>query len=226
VECAGGDGLGFGGRVWRWRLLGTAGRGAATQGRASSRDSARTADHLHRPENDALWTIAALSKSVEELMALNGIQPGIISARDAASVGVPGRRNPPPRRQRSRRPHESSDPTPVFGTGEICILLSRTPTPNARLDTGDAALRGQSASPHRPIAAGHTTGAEAEVLLRRTPKRRLQHLGRRPQNQPDDGNEYPVRLSPGEISTSSGRRRAPPRGRAGSSRSTVLGIFG
>jgi len=77
-------------------------------------------------EGDDLWTIAALiGKSVEELMALNGIQPG-----DYITPGmelVLGSAGPVlPTAAPEARPTITLfpvTPTPVFGTGEINPLL-------------------------------------------------------------------------------------------------------
>ena len=77
-------------------------------------------------EGDDLWTIAALSgKTLEELMALNGIQPGdyiIPGMQLVLGFGGPVEATAGPGAQPSPTSIPAT-PTPAFGTGQICVLL-------------------------------------------------------------------------------------------------------
>jgi hypothetical protein len=187
-------------------------------------------------ENDNLWTIAALSgKSVEELMALNGIQPGdFLNPGMQLLLGVAGPALPtgaPEAQPTVTRPPMT--PTPVFGAGEICVLLFLDANGNARLDEGEAALPGGQISIAEPsgiIAGERTTGTEAEGIC-------FQDLANGDYNisaaAPQDHNpttamNIPVRLAPGEIKyiEFGAQASAALGGGGGDSRSTALGIFG
>jgi len=117
-------------------------------------------------EGDDLWTIAALSgKSVEELMALNGVQPGdFITPGMQLLLGLAGPALPTAAPEaRSTPTLRPVTPTPVFGTGEICILLFLDVNGNARLDTGETALPGGQISIAEPsgVLAGEATTGDA-----------------------------------------------------------------
>jgi hypothetical protein len=187
-------------------------------------------------EGDALWTIAALSgKSVEELMALNGIQPGdYLSPGMELLLGVAGPTQPtaaPQAQSTATRP--ALTPTPVFGTGEICVVLFQDANGNARLDTGETALPGGQISVAEPsgvVAGEHTTDATAEGhCFQGLLNGDYNVSAAAPQDHnPTTAMNVPVRLMPGEIKYIEFGAQASGAigGGAGVSRSTVLGIFG
>jgi len=187
-------------------------------------------------ENDNLWTIAALSgKSVEELMALNGIQPGdFLSPGAQLLLGVAGPAQPtqaPEVQPTTTRP--AATPTPVFGTGEICVLLFLDTNGNARLDTGEIPLPGGQisiAEPSGTIAGERTSGSEAEgTCFAGLENGDYNISAAAPQDHnPTTAMNIPLRLAPGEIKfvEFGAQASAAGGGAGGSSRSTILGVFG
>lgn len=94
-------------------------------------------------EGDALWTIAALSgKTPEELMALNGIQPGdFITPGMELVLGFGGPVQPTA--APGALPSPTSIPataTPALGTGQICVLLFVDANGDARFEDGELPL--------------------------------------------------------------------------------------
>jgi LysM repeat protein len=97
-------------------------------------------------QDDTLWRIAAIAgMSLEELMAINGIQPGDFltpgtelflgtASQSGAEVGVEGSEAEPT--------EILSTPTPVVGSGDICVLLFEDVNGNGRLEEGEPALAG------------------------------------------------------------------------------------
>ena len=188
-------------------------------------------------EGDDLWTIAALSgKSVEELMALNGVQPGdFITPGMQLLLGLAGPALPTAAPEaRSTPTLRPVTPTPVFGTGEICILLFLDVNGNARLDTGETALPGGQISIAEPsgVLAGEATTGDAlegrcfQGLLNgdyNVSAAAPQHYN------PTTSMNIPVRLAPGEIkyiefgAQASGVLGG---GASAGTRSTVLGVIG
>ncbi|MEX0787758.1 MAG: LysM peptidoglycan-binding domain-containing protein [Anaerolineales bacterium] len=95
-------------------------------------------------EGDSPWRIAAIAGiSVEQLMAMNGMLPddfitpgmqlvlglsGPTLATNSAPTSEPTASGPP------------VTPTPIFGTGEVCVLLFIDTNGNARLETGELPL--------------------------------------------------------------------------------------
>lgn len=117
---------------------------------------------------DDLWTIAALSgKSVEELMALNNMQPNdylIPGVELLLGLGGPVLPTiaPDTRPTATRIP---LTPTPIFGTGDICVLLFEDVNGNAVLDEGEAPLPGGQISVSEisgALAGEHTTDETPE----------------------------------------------------------------
>jgi len=113
-------------------------------------------------EGDSPWRIAAIAGiTVEQLMALNGIEsgdfisPGMeLLLGSVAATAVPA---PPPT--------PTLAPEEVSGTGEICVLLFLDANGNARLDEDEPALaEGQVSVADRQgnLAGDHTTGTEPE----------------------------------------------------------------
>jgi hypothetical protein len=187
-------------------------------------------------ENDNLWTIAALSgKSVEELMALNGIQPGdFLNPGMQLLLGVAGPAQPtgaPAVQPTATRP--AATPTPEFGTGEICVLLFLDGNGNARLDEDEAALAGGQisiAEPSGTIAGEETTGGEVEgVCFSGLQNGDYNISAAAPQDHnPTTAMNIPVRLAPGEIKyiEFGAQASAAVGGAGGDARSTWLGVFG
>lgn len=114
-------------------------------------------------EGDVLWTIAALSgKSVEELMALNGLQPNdFLRPGMQLLLGLGGpvlpTTAPDTRPTPTRLPPTA---TPVFGAGEICVMLFNDVNGNAVLDEGELPLPGGEISVSElsgTLAGEHTT---------------------------------------------------------------------
>jgi LysM repeat protein len=113
-------------------------------------------------DGDSLWRIAAIAEiSVQELMALNGIQSG-----DFISPGmelVLGSVAP------TRTPVITATPpvqaSPVIGAGEICVMLFLDANGNARLDEDELPLPdGQVSVADRQgrVAGEHTTDENPE----------------------------------------------------------------
>lgn len=189
-------------------------------------------------DGDALWTIAALSgKSVEELMALNGIQAGdFLRPGMELLLGIAGPAQPtaPPEAQ----PTPTSipvTPTPVFGTGEICIMLFLDVNGDARLTEGEPPLAGGQisiADPSGAVAGEHTTDVSPEGYCFVQVQNGDYNVSAAA---PEDHNptttmNVPVRLVPGEVKhiefgaqASAGLGGG---GAGGGSRSSVLGVVG
>jgi hypothetical protein len=187
-------------------------------------------------QDDALWTIAALSgKSVEELMALNGIQPGdFLSPGMQLLLGVAGPAQPTaaPNAQPTAT-RLAPTPTAEFGTGEICVLLFLDANGNARLDTGETPLAGGQISIAEPsgiVAGEHTTGPEVDGFCFAGLQNGDYNISAAaPQDHnPTTAMNIPVRLAPGEIKfiEFGAQAGAALGGGKGAARSTVLGIFG
>jgi hypothetical protein len=97
-------------------------------------------------QDDSLWRIAALAGiSLEQLMALNGIQPGdYITPGMQLELGVGGPVQPTgaPASSVATATVPSATSTPTVGTGEICVLLFDDTNGDGRLDDGEPALAG------------------------------------------------------------------------------------
>jgi hypothetical protein len=101
-------------------------------------------------EGDSLWRIAAIAGiSLEELMAMNGIQPGdFISPGMELELGVGGPALPtdaPPGFQPTPTA-PTPTPTPLVGTAEICVLLFQDSNGDGRLAETELALEGGQVS--------------------------------------------------------------------------------
>ena len=111
-------------------------------------------------EGDNLWTIAAIAGiTVDELMALNGIQPGdFITAGMQLELGTGGPVQPTgaPASGISTATSVPVTPTPAVGTGEICVLLFEDVNGDGRLDAGEPALAGGQ------ISVADVTGSVAD----------------------------------------------------------------
>jgi hypothetical protein len=152
-------------------------------------------------EGDSPWRIAAIAGiTVEQLMALNGIEsgdfisPGMeLLLGSVAATAVPA---PPPT--------PTLAPEEMTGTGEICVLLFLDANGNARLDEDEPALaEGQVSVADRQgnLAGDHTTGTEPEgFCFTELEAGDYNVSGAVPPNyNPTTSMNVPVRLEPGDI---------------------------
>jgi hypothetical protein len=96
-------------------------------------------------ERDSFWSIAAIAGiSLEELYALNGIQPNDYAIPGTELLlGLSGPVEPTADHEAQMTPtFAEPSATPVFSTGEICVLLFLDANGNARLDEGEIGLSG------------------------------------------------------------------------------------
>lgn len=190
-------------------------------------------------EGDALWTIAALSGvTVEELMALNGLQ-----SNDIISPGMElilGKAGPPGPTQApgvlsSPTPAQAT-PTPIFGAGEICIMVFLDENGNARLDEGEGALPQSQVSvadSDGVLAGEHTTDDNPEGHCFSDLENGDYNVSAAvpPGYNPTTSMNTPIRLAPGDIKNvqfgaqPSAALRDPGPNRDGG-RSTLLGLLG
>ncbi len=99
--------------------------------------------YIAQPEDDSFWTIAAKAGiSLDQLYALNGIQPGdylITGMELLLGLAGPVAPTPLPDEFAPPTPIEPS-PTPLFNTGEICVLLFLDANGNARLEEDEVVV--------------------------------------------------------------------------------------
>ena len=97
-------------------------------------------------EGDSLWRIAAIAGiTLEELMAMNGIQPGdyITPGMELElGVGGPAIATAAPFDAQATPTQDILTPTPVVGSAEICIMLFKDENGNGRLEEGELPLAG------------------------------------------------------------------------------------
>ncbi|MCK5053655.1 MAG: LysM peptidoglycan-binding domain-containing protein [Anaerolineales bacterium] len=97
-------------------------------------------------EGDSLWRIAAIAGiTLEELMAMNGIQPGdyITPGMELElGVGGPAIATAAPFDAQATPTHDILTPTPIVGSAEICIMLFKDENGNGRLEEGELPLAG------------------------------------------------------------------------------------
>lgn len=193
---------------------------------------------------DSLWRIAAIASiTLEELMAMNGIQPGdwITEGMELElGVGGPALATAAPGDAQATPTQDLLTPTPVVGTAEICILLFMDENGNGRLDEGELPLAGGQISvvDVNGIVAGEVT---TEDLSADDP---VGHCFPElingdynvsaavpPEYNPTTGLNVPVTLNPGDIKYL--QFGAQPSSSIGGSltnddgdRSTVLGLLG
>ena len=193
---------------------------------------------------DSLWRIAAIASiTLEELMAMNGIQPGDYITQGMElelGVGGPALSTAAPGDAQATPTQELLTPTPVVGTAEICILLFMDENGNGRLEEGELPLSGGQISvvDVNGIVAGEVT---TEELIEEDPVGHCFPELRNgdynvsaavpPEYNPTTGLNVPVTLKPGDIkylqfgaqpSSSIGGSLNSDNG----SRSTVLGFIG
>jgi hypothetical protein len=193
-------------------------------------------------EGDSPWSIAAISGiPLEQLYALNGMAPGdFINPGDRLVLGIGGPVIPTaaPGGAASPTPVPAS-PTPIFGTGVICVLLFADTNGNARLDVGETPLAGGQVSIITltgALAADYTTqelyNDDGDPDSYCFPD--LENgdynvsVGVPPESNPTTSMNFPVHLDPGD--TRYVEFGAQPSGGGGdggdSTTSTLLGIIG
>jgi hypothetical protein len=190
-------------------------------------------------KGDSLWRIAAIAGiSVEELRSRNGIQPGdYITEGMELELGIAAPERPteiPGAEPTAISPQLS--PTPISGTGEICVLLFRDENGDARLDEGEEPLpNGQVsiADVSGVLAGEYTTDANPEGYCFEDLERGDYNISAAvpPEHNPTTAMNLPLRLEPGDIKyvqfgaqPSSSIQEAG--GVDGGGRSTLLGLLG
>jgi len=96
-------------------------------------------------DGETFWTIAAIAGiSLEELYALNGIQSSDFAIPGTELLlGFAGPAEPTVDAGTQITPTSAEPtPTPIFSTGEICVLLFYDMNGNARLEEGEPPLAG------------------------------------------------------------------------------------
>lgn len=190
-------------------------------------------------KDDTLWRIAALAGiTVDELMSRNGIQPGdYITPGMELELGFGGPAVPTevPGAEPTETPIPSS-PTPIIGTGEICVLLYLDENGNAQLDEGEGPLAGGQisvADVSGALAGEYTTDIDPEGYCFSDLMYGDYNVSAAvpPDHNATMGMNVPVRLEPGDIKhvafgaqPSSAARGI--LGVVGSDRSTVMGLVG
>ncbi len=193
---------------------------------------------------DSLWRIAAIASiTLEELMAMNGIQPGdwITEGMELElGVGGPALATAAPGDAQATPTQDLLTPTPVVGTAEICILLFMDENGNGRLDEGELPLAGGQISvvDVNGIVAGEVTTEDLSAddpvghcFPELTNGDYNVSAAVPPEYNPTTGLNVPVTLNPGDIKYL--QFGAQPSSSIGGSltnddgdRSTVLGLLG
>lgn len=189
-------------------------------------------------EGDDLWTIAALSgKTLEELMALNGIQPeDYITPGMELVLGFGGPAQPTAGPGAAPSPTSiPATPTPAFGTGQICVLLFVDANGDARFEEGEIALPDGEVSVidvDGTVAGEHTTDDTpeghcfAEIRNGDYNVSAAVPVG----YNPTTAMNVPVRLNPGDVQYVEFGAQASAAlggsGRDGGQRSPLLGVLG
>ncbi|MFQ5923672.1 MAG: LysM peptidoglycan-binding domain-containing protein [Anaerolineales bacterium] len=151
-------------------------------------------------DGDSLWRIAAIAEiSVEELMALNGIQSGdfISPGMELVLGSIAATPVPPP------SPTPTVQTGPLVGTGDICVLLFTDDNGNARLDEDELPLpEGQVSVVDRDgsIQGEHTTDDNLDgFCFSELEDGDYNVSGAVPPNyNPTTSMNVPVRLAPGD----------------------------
>ena len=189
-------------------------------------------------KDDSLWRIAAIAGiSVEELRARNGLQPeDYINPGMQLELGIAGPAEPTP--IPGVEPTETPialTPTPVVGTGEICILLFIDGNGNARLDEDEEPLAGGQVSVadiSGQLIGEYTTDLNPEGHCFLDVENGDYNVSAAvpPDHNPTTTMNLPVRLEPGDIKYV--QFGAQPNSVAGEAiggtgnRSTLLGLLG
>jgi len=189
-------------------------------------------------EGDDLWTIAALSgKTLEELMALNGIQPeDYITPGMQLILGFGGPAQPTAVPGALPSPTSiPATPTPAFGTGQICVLLFVDENGDARFGESEPPLPGGEVSVidiNGNVAGEHTTDDVPEGhCFAEVPNGDFNVSAAVPVGyNPTTAMNIPVRLNPGDVQYVEFGAQASAAlggdGREGGQRSPLLGVLG
>ena len=151
-------------------------------------------------DGDSLWRIAAIAEiSVEELMALNGIQSGDFISPGMELVLGSLAATPIP----VASPTPTIQAGPLVGTGDICVLLFTDDNGNARLDEDELPLQeGQVSVVDRDgrVQGEHTTDDNPEgFCFLELEDGDYNVSGAVPPNyNPTTSMNVPVRLAPGD----------------------------
>jgi len=196
-------------------------------------------------EGDSLWRIAAIAGiTLEELMAMNGIQPGdYISPGMELELGVggPAVATAAPFDAQTTPTQDLLTPTAIVGSAEICIMLFMDENGNGRLEEGELPLAGGQLSivDINGIVAGEITtedlSEEEDPVGHCFPELTNGDYNVSaavpPEYNPTTGLNVPVSLNPGDIKYL--QFGAQPSSSIGGSidtddggRSTILGLLG
>lgn len=190
-------------------------------------------------EADTLWRIAAIAGiTLEELMALNGIQPGdYINPGMELILGTGGPAVPTAEAGRqATEAQPTATATPISGTGDICVLLFRDENGNASMDEEEGPIVGGQLSVvnvEGELAGEVTTDSTPEGYCFSELENGDYNVSAAvPENyNPTTGMNLPVRLQPGD--TKYVQFGAQPSGAsqdasssATSGRSALLGLLG
>jgi hypothetical protein len=190
-------------------------------------------------KDDNLWTIAAIAGiSVNELMALNGLQSGdVIIPGMQLELGLGGPVEPTPGPGASPSPSPAPlTPTPIFGTGEICVVLFLDQNGNARLDEQEGPLAGGQVSVadlSGALAGEHSTDDNPDGYCFQDLEFGDYNVSAAapPDHNPTTAMNLPVRLEPGdtkyvEFGAQPSAAIGGGPGQNGGDRSTLLGLLG
>jgi LysM repeat protein len=151
-------------------------------------------------DGDSLWRIAAIAEiSVEELMALNGIQSGDFISEGMELVLGSLAATPIP----VASPTPTVQAGPLVGTGDICVLLFTDNNGNARLDEDELPLiEGQVSVVDRDgqVQGEHTTDDNVEGFCFPDLEDGDYNVSGAvpPNHNPTTAMNVPVRLAPGD----------------------------
>lgn len=183
-------------------------------------------------EGDSLWRIAAIAEiSVQELMALNGLQSGDFISPGMELVLGSVAPTATPVITATAEPQAS----PVVGTGDICVMLFLDEDGNARLDEGELPLpNGQVSVADRQgrVAGEHTTNEDPEgfCFVDLSDGDYNVSAAVPPNHNPTTSMNVPVALRPGEIKfvQFGGQPSGAilPQGGAAGGGSSLLGVLG
>ncbi len=188
-------------------------------------------------EGDTLWSIAAIAGiGLDELMAINHLEPGdYINPGMRLELGLGG--PVVPTLEPGGPPTATPIPltaTPVFGTGQICVLLFLDENGNARREEAEPALAGGQVnvvSVAGVLVGEHTTDDTPEgYCFPDLPNGDYNVSAGVPANHnPTASTNLPVHLEPGDtkyVEFGAQAATADGGGPGGGTRSTVLGLVG
>lgn len=195
--------------------------------------------------DDTLWRIAAIAGlSLEELMALNGIQPGdFLTPGTELFLGSAGPAVEPGADLTAQAgPTEVLlTPTPQVGTGDICVMLFEDLNGNGSMDADELALEGGQVSvvaltgdligEYTTEALDLETNPDGYCFVELANGEYNVSAAVPPNHNPTTGLNVPITLNPGEIKylqfgAQPGSAVGLANGSQGEGRSTWLGLLG